>query len=367
MLGDDQPLIVSEAGATALASLGAVLYEKDPAGAKRVAAELRNVLAKRTEQPGAEHLREVVVQALVPLRDPDMLTTYFKLLNLRESDPVRRASLQGLAALRDPRAADVVVAWLKKEPKPEERLEAVHAIGATGGIEQFETLYERMQPLNESDSSVRDAAWNVFQSLLPQATTEQINRWPGRFQFDPEKKVVVLKSLADKLQQDKNLSELAKTQQNIGEAIMKISNPTTADEAKEAATYFKLSLDYYQQNNFEPMVIETNIAQLLQAQLQSKQYPEAAQFASNLIAQSAGNQQTVGPKFKEEAERLFSNGDLQSALKLIAETRNMKPALDNNYNKQLSDIERDIQERLATQEKKDRTFGPGVNTNVRVG
>jgi len=366
LLGADQPIFVAEAGATALASLGPVLYEKDPASAKRVAGKLREVLTTRTDQPGTERLREAVVEALVPLRDPDMLTTYFKLLNLRETDRVRGASLRGLAALGDNKASDIIVSWLKKEPVPAVRLEAVKAIGATGGIEQFETLYERMQPLNEANPDVRTAAWNVFASLLPQASTEQINRWPGRFQFDAEKRVVVLKALADKFQQDKKLQDLAQTQQSIGEAIMKISSPTTADEAKDAATYFRLSLDFFQQNNFQPMVIEGNITQLLQALLQSKQYVEACTFAANLISQNAGNQQTVGPKFKIEAERLFLAGDLQSAQKLINEIRTMKPGLDTNYMKQLTDIERDIQQRLATPDKNGGTMVP-LNRNTRVG
>ncbi len=363
LLDDKEPILVTEAGATALANLGAKLYEKDPDFAKQVAARLREVLTNRTEAPGAEHLREAVVEALVPLRDSAMLTTYFKLLNLRESDRTRRASLRGLGELRDHNASDTIVAWLPKEPSPLVRKQAVTALETTSGTEQFETLYQLMQPVTEANADVRAEAWRVFIQLLPQATTQQVNRWPGRFPTDPDKRVVVLKILETKLVQDKNLDELAKTRQNIGETLMKSSPP----QAEEAAKYFKQSLEYYQANHYANMVIETNISSLMDAFLQSKQYAEAAEFASKMIQSNQENQLNVGPKFKTEAERLFNSGDLQSAQKLITEANKMQPALEGRYKDMLSDIEKDIHQKLTNQNQKNGTTGPPLRPDVRVG
>jgi hypothetical protein len=321
------------------------------------------VFVKRTDAPGAEHLREVLVEAMAPLRDPKRLDTYFKLLNLRESDLTRRAALKGIADLKDPNASDPVVAWLKKEPSPAVRREAITTLGAIGGTDQFQTLYQSMQPANESDASVREEAWRVFASLLPDASTAQVNRWPSQFTFDSDKLVVVLKALADKLDQDKNYNELAKTRQSIGEALMK----TTPPQPTEAAKYFRLSLDYFQKNNNPQMVIETNIHSLLEALLKSKQYQEAADFASKMIATSPENQLTVGPMFKEEAEHLRDNNQFQDAQRLIDVTKKMQPALESRYAKMLVEIEQDVQRRIATQNEKNSGAAPRINPGLLAG
>ncbi len=363
LLNDSEPLIVAEAGASALANLGPLLIEKDPGTAKGVAARLRTVFRTRTENPGAERLREVVIEAIVPLRDTAMLTTFTRLLNLKESERVRRASLRGIAELHELTAVDVVVDWLKREPDPSVKREAIVTIGVLGGTDQFQILYEYMLPATPgTDAAVNEQAWQVFQSLLPQATTEQINRWPSRFQIDPEKRVIVLKALADKLLKDKNLGELAKTRQNIGQSLM----ASTPPQPTEAATYFKLSLEYFQQNNVPQMVIETNIQQLLSAQLASKQYNEAAQFAASLIKDNQGNQQTIGPLFKQEADRLRNANDLQNALKLITETKQMQPELEGRYKDMLLDIEKEVQQRMTTQNQRNKSTGPLPNAGMRV-
>ena len=186
-LAGQQPIMGVPAAAGAFGgsgstpNLGSMLYANDPEAAKRIAAKLRDVLARRSEQPGAERLRQALVEALVPLREPTMLPTYFKLLNLRETDQTRRAALRGIGELRNPNAADIVVAWLNKDPSPLVRKQAITTLETTSGTEQFETLYQRMQPGFEGNADVRAEAWRVFSALLPQASTEQVNRWPGRF------------------------------------------------------------------------------------------------------------------------------------------------------------------------------------------
>ncbi len=363
LLNDSEPLIVAEAGASALANLGPMLIEKDPAIAKDIAARLRTVFRTRTEIPGAERLREVVVEALVPLRDPEMLTTYTRLLNLKESDRVRRASLRGIAELHEQTAVDVVVDWLKREPDPAVKREAIVTIGVLGSTDLFQTLYEYMLPATPgTDAAVNEQAWQVFQSLLPQASTEQINRWPSRFQTDPDKRVIVLKALADKLLKDKNLAELAKTRQSIGESLM----ATTPPQPTEAAANFKLSLEYFQQTNAPQMVIETNIRYLLSAQLASKQYGEAAQFASSLIKDNQGNQQTVGPMLREEADRLKNSNDFQNALKLITETKQMAPELEGRYKNMMLEIEKEVQQRLTNANQNNKSKGELLGGPIRV-
>jgi len=364
LLNDSEPLIVAEAGASALANLGPQLIEKDPATAKVVSTRLRAVFQQRTGGPGAERLREMVVQALVPLRDPKMLETYLRLINPQETETVRRFALKGIAELHEPSAIDLVVDCLKRDNDASVKREAIVTIGVIGSTDQFQILYEYMQPATASDAAVREQAWQVFQSLLPQANTEQVNKWPGRFQGDPDKKVIVLKALADKLLKDKNEGELAKIQQSIGEALMASTPPQPID----AATYFKLSLDYYQKNNAPQMVIETNIRQLLAAQLASKQYGDAAQFAATLIKDNPANQPTVGPMLFEEANRLLNTNDLQNAQKLITETKQMQPELEGRYKSKLLDIEKDVQQRMTTQNQQNKSTGPQPNGGaIRLG
>lgn len=358
LLAESEPTSVSEAAADSLARLGPLLREKNPAGAKETAERLRTVLERRANQPGSEKLREAVAEALIPLRDPDSLPVYFRLLNLRESERTRRASLKGIAEMHDQRAADPIVDWLKTEPVAAVRIEAVAAIGATSrGTEHFETLYQRMQPAVEPDGTVREQAWKVFQSLLPEASTEQINRWTTRFQGAPDRRVIVLKALADKLLGEKKLNDLAQTRQSIGESLMK----TTPPQPAEAETYFRLALEYYRQEKNTPgQITETLVRQRMEALLSSRQYTEVARFASEMIKANAENQQTVGSLIRMETERLRDAGDLQNALKLIAEARSMNPPLIERYNRMLEDISTEIQNRLTNQNQKNGSVGPRV-------
>ena len=78
-------------------------------------------------QAGTEGLREACVDAMVPMKDPEMLQTFIKLLDRRESVRVRRSALKGLGELGDPIAADQIVHNSLEDADASVRLEAVNA------------------------------------------------------------------------------------------------------------------------------------------------------------------------------------------------------------------------------------------------
>ena len=154
--------------------------------------------------------------------------------------------------------------------------------------------------------------------------------------------MIILKTLADKQAKDKEEERLAYTRQNIGETLMLLNQPA------DAAGYFRDALDYWNSRGRERMVNEGLISQLLSALLKARQYGQAAQFASKLIKEDVGQQQTVGPAFRTEAERLRDANDLKAALELIGEAKKMDPALSPRYFRDLEDIESEVRRRMAT-------------------
>jgi HEAT repeat protein len=345
----DPSYAVAAAAAEAIAALGPQIRAKDPALALKTANDLKQILETRTGDAGSLALREAVVEAMGSLREPTLLSTFYTLLRPRESTQVRRSALKALGDMRDPNSVDLVINSLD-DPDASVRLEAVEALGKVGSFEHAQALYRRLNPAEESDSSVRERAWRVLQALLPAAPKDQLSAWADRFNAEPSRRLIILKSLADKQLKDKEDERLAYTRQNIGETLMLLSQPA------DAAGYFRDALDYWNSRGRERMVNEGLISQLLGALLKARQYAQAAEFGSKLIKEDVGQQQTVGPALRTEAERLRDANDLKAALELIGEAKKMNPPLSPRYFRDLEDIESEVRRRMATDARP--TSGP---------
>ena len=99
--------------------------------------------------------------------------------------------------------------------------------------------------------------------------------------------------------------------------------------ANEAARQFEPALDFESRKhaNDQTMVMGALIDRLMDAYLLSGDYPRAAEFASAWIEKNAANQEVLGPKLRNEVDRLKQGGRKDDALKLIDAINKMRTPL----------------------------------------
>ncbi len=338
---EDPSTSAATAAAQALRDLGAKLRQADPAQARQLAEQLRSLMVARPSQPGSTNLRDALVEAMVPLRDPELLATFYRVLREGDTSRMRRAALKGLGELGESKAADAISHYLD-DPEPTVRLEAVVALGRTSAVDHAGELFRRTLPAEESDPQVRERAWRVLESLFPTMPADQLAGWVDRFKDDPSRRLIVLKALAGKYVKDRKEEQLAYTRQSIGDGSMELNQPA------EAAPYYKLALDYWRGRGAEDMVTEKLIEQYLVALLRARMYPEALAFGQELIAYKPVYQQTVGANVRAEVERLKKAAEVDSALKLIDGALAMTPALAAQYREDLTDLRNELRKTPST-------------------
>lgn len=329
------------AAARALADLGAKLRQDDPASATKTADALLAKLDATNGVVGADDFRAACLSALAMLRDPRAMETFMKMLGQGQTANVRRAALRGLGELGDPKADEAIAEQLT-DPDAGIRLEAARALTNTATFAQAEQFYRMLDPNVEPDPDVRAAVWSDLDKLLHTGTAQQINGWPDRFRNDPEKRLEVLYALRDAQAKDKDDYQLAITHQNLGETLMKLQTP----RPEEAADNFQLALNYWRgegkdQGGADTM-LDGLVGQTVDALLAAKKYPEATAFAAKQIAISPQYQQTVGPRLKNEADRLRLAGDTAAATQLINYALKMSPPLGAKYQDDLKQIRGDL-------------------------
>lgn len=342
---NDDSFAVARAAADALKELGPKLRDDNPNLASQTAARLNEVLQKTEGKTGAQELRESLVEAMATLRQHDLMRTFQGLLNQNESVRVRRAALKGLGEIGDPKAADMIVPSLTDQQSAI-RLEAVLAMGKVATVENADAIANRVDPQQESDESVRGEAWKVFQSLLPQMEPPRLQAFADRFSKDPNQRLVILSQLADKQLKTNDVDGLALTRENLGQVSMQLNDP------KAAAIYYQQALSAHE--NDTGTVKERLVQNTTNALLQSKQYPEAAKFASDLLKKSNEFQDIVGSSFRDEAERLNKANDPTSALEVIKEADTIDPPLAPKYRQQLQDA-KDAAQKMAKNPSSDST------------
>ncbi|HMB96491.1 MAG TPA: HEAT repeat domain-containing protein, partial [Tepidisphaeraceae bacterium] len=344
---DDSSLIAARAAAEALEQLGPKLRDTDPVMALKTARALRAQLEKRNPSPGNAELRESLIDAMVPLRSEELSQTFYRLLNERsgESAEIRRLALKAIGEIGNPQATAIIVTALNDHDQ-RVRLEAVRALGKLRTAADYEeSIRTRLDPNEEPDSSVRDEAWHVLQSVLPDLTKEKLANLADRFKDEPERQIMVWHALADQLAKLNMPDELANVRQSMGATEMRLK------DFKSAADDFKKALDYKKSQGqpADGVVLVGLMEDRMKALLLSQQYPDAIAFAAQNIRENSKNQQSMGAAIRQEADRLRASGakdDLDDALKLIQEAHKMDPPLAAQYQYQLSDIEADIQKRL---------------------
>jgi HEAT repeat protein len=355
MLRDPSPA-VAEVTAGGLADKDlAPLIQKNPELSRRIARELRAVLDARRNEPGTVPLRAALVDAMGAMKDPSLRDAYAALVRRGEPQPVRLAALRALGQLGRPGGqtwpADIVVDALS-DPDDAIRLEAIRALRTTADFSHAERLYEQLKSQTNS-AALREEAWGVLRNIFAEADKQRLQFWADRrFRDEPERRVEILKVLAERLIKDKDLPQLALVQQNIGEDLMKLSAAAAgggdADAARKDAglanQYFANALEFYRSQNKsdQDMVTSGLIEKRMEAFLATADYKEAAAFAATCIANYPSNQDLVGPKLRNEVDRLRNEHRAADALKLIDAIDDMNPPLAAKFSDFIHQIEQEL-------------------------
>lgn len=356
-LQDPSPVVAAEA-ATTLGALAGVI-RADPARSKQVFDTLQKMMQDRTglpgmpvTEPGLTDLRAALVGAMARLSadsPAESRDLFPQLLNLNETKEVRRAAVQGLAAL-GPRSADEIARELEpgNEPDPFVREAAASALGQIGSFDYAQQLDKSMRQQSEPDQAVRGSARRAFERLLPAAPVRELSSWAAMYQQDKdldrakEMELAVRQELAAKLQASaaaaqgdqrrSTLDGLAVEQQRIGEIALQLSPP----RYDLAIASLGKALDYWEraQPPPPPSIFPPLVQELEHSLLRSGQYREAVQFGGKEIERDPGNQDFIGPEIRGMVEGLIDkgkNGDAASykaASELINEALKMNPRLE---------------------------------------
>jgi hypothetical protein len=294
------------------------------------------------------------------MKDPTLRETYQRLVRRGEPVPVRAAALRALGQLGRPNGqtwpADIIVDALV-DPDEAVRLEAVRALNGTADFSHAESLYDRIKPEREGNTSVREEAWAVLRDLFNEADNGALGRWADRAPIKdvPDRRIDVLNVLAKRLYAEKNLRDLATVQANIGDAKMTLVNDAVRagdlerakTRAGEADKYFDLALEYYRSKhaNDNDMTTGALTERRMDALLAAGDYPKATDFAANSIAINPANQEPMGTKLRNEVDRLRGNGKADDAIKLIDAINKMRTPLAPPVLDFIRQVEQDLRSR----------------------
>ena len=344
---DDRSPIVVKAAADALNSIGKQLQENQPDKATVAAAKLKQIIDSSAGKANLQEVRESALEALVPLHRPEMLDQFVKLLRREESTRIRRAAVRGIAGVGRKEDADAIAPFLDDSDKAVQ-LDSIKAIGQLGASEFAPKLVSRING-GTSDESIKQAAWESLQSFVNDLKPNQLQRHADELRAQPSKRAFLLKELAEKQIQDKQMADWAITQQNIGQCEMELG------DFDAAATAYQQALNQVSSDAKAPEgTVATLLRSRMNAILRGGRFSDAKQFASEWIRKDPDNQLTFGPLIRTEVERLLAeaeekknNEPLTRALGLIAEARKIDPSLTRQYQEQLTSLESDINKRIA--------------------
>jgi len=211
----------------------------------------------------------------------------------------------------------------------------VQALAANPALsENAWALRDTLDPQKEPVEEIRNTAWRALESVFPLLSKQQLNVWADWFKNDAPRKLIVLEALAAQQLRDREEDDLATTRTNIGEMQME------QKDYRRAAESFRLALEYRKQRGVQLAALENLMIDRMKALLLAKDYPAAADFARQMIAENQQNVPTMGGLIWNEAQRLRDAGDLQAALDLIAATKNIQ--LSTRHQEQLATIEKEI-------------------------
>jgi hypothetical protein len=208
----------------------------------------------------------------------------------------------------------------------------------------------------------------VLQNLFtdPNAGNPQLQLFADRFKNEPERRIHVLKVLAERLtsaSDDRSRENLASVRQNLGEEYVRLARraaertdldaaareQAVIENAKLADFYFDNALKHYRAKDPRDQGMATsNLLELrMDALLISKQYKEAAEFAASSITANPGNQESMGRKIRIEVDRLHRQNQFDDALALIEAAKKMNPPLEDREASSIGRIEAQIRKAQA--------------------
>jgi HEAT repeat protein len=343
----DSSYQVAESAARALADLGPEIA-KSPRQTREVADALAATIGRTTGKPGSNRLRENVVAAMVPLKDPGLANVLFPLLAYRaeNSTTVRRYAIRALAAMNSANLRDEIAQRIAEtslnDVEAGVRLEAATALGLVGSPAQANALYQHMYAPRETDDAVRVEAWKSLTSLLPEFTVSELFSWAQvRFKDQPDKQETVYVVLNTKLIPAGASNELANVQEQLGTLYLKQDNPD------KAIGYLSQALSFWEAKG-PRMTTESIQSNLMESYLKAHRYKDAMQYAAARInAGGAPNRKVMGGIILQEVGRLEKSNDLKdlkAALELLGEAKSLD--LGEIYNQQVEERYRAIAARV---------------------
>ena len=336
-LSDDPSASVRRRATAATATLASAAGGPE---VRRVSARLRERYesADAATRAGRRERRDVL-SALSSLNDPDLMGFYVAVLTRppRPGAPTRAAALRGLATIGGDRVGDVVVGFLSDED-PSVREQAVRATAATSlGFGRAETLLYLTRHDREADATVRAAAWESILTLFPKAGVQQLAAWPTLLKDQPERRLTVLRLLADKSEAAGDGDAAASWRQEAGQVLLEDLN-----RPAEAASAYRAALDYSLSRPSVAATVKTRTESVLRSLLRAQDFAAATRFASETIGRDAGAVEDVGRIMKLEAERFARAGQSSAARRLIESALSMSPPLDGRTVGQLRDYLRQL-------------------------
>lgn len=351
--GADPSPDVRERAARAIEQLGPDL-RNDRALDAAAAERLRAALAQPNggDADTDDRLRDAYTRALVPLLTAEGLVEQATLLLNDRRGPMRRVGLRLLAATDDPKLAVRVVPILRDDRDPAVRAEALRTLGRLAGPEDSATFLTYMQS-PQQPAEVRDAAWQGLQLLLPKMDLPKLYATAQALRNEPEKAVKVRELVVEKQRAAGDLDEWARQKVNLGAAYREVG------DLDAAARNYREALDYYLKTQAQPPEVhEALIGELLSTYLRAGRYDDAKQLASG-VAGVLALQETIGRRFRQEAERLYNEGVRTRERARWAEAQAVvdaglavQPPLAAQYRNPLQRIAQDIA-------NASRTNGPG--------
>lgn len=315
---------VMEAAARALSALGnEIANDRDLT--RETAKALAQAMERTTGRRGVTRVRERLVEAMVPLRDLELLRLLFSLIPERQTDSigVRRNAIRALATMNSAdRRSDIAqnISQALTDSNSGVRLEAAIALGIVGSPTQINQLHRAMDPGVEPDEAVRDAAWKSMSSLFEQCTVQELFKWAEAEQVkkSPDRRLVACLALNKKLIPlgAAAAQDLATVQEIIGELYL----DPKVDKSDLAIPYLQGALSYWEP---KPGMKVNNIqALLMRAYLRSRQYKDGVQFAAARMTVDPRNEEPMGLEIMREVERLREANELPKALELLEAARN---------------------------------------------
>jgi HEAT repeat protein len=298
---------VAAAAAEALASLAPPIGPGAPPANAQVRQDMfdlvRQTLVDRTGPPGqpkpdaSVDLRASLVLALGATADWGMneMVPLFRQFIDAEPAVVRKAGVQAMAA-----AGMGAGQWLSdklnpiNEPDPEVRQAAAKSLAALKSFQWANRLMDATRAPAEPNAAVREAAWQSLQQLLPLGEPIELSPLATDFKnhHEADRRLIVQRAICNKTTDARSKAAELETAGDIAKDDL--------NKPDEAIPLYNDALRYYQQANQPSFSL---IRSLLGAYLASNQIDAAIEFCRKQIQLEERTRDIFGPVLADTAEK----------------------------------------------------------------